>query len=68
MIEAFIKDTPVHFKISHNFAQICFQNIGSVVSHDSLGPIFCEEAVLKNDGTLAKMIFIGTSNKNGLRR
>jgi hypothetical protein len=66
MIEAEIKNTPVHFKISHEFAMDCLRVIGSVVRHQVLGPIFCDEAVMADDGSVAKMVFIGTSNKNGI--
>ena len=66
MIEAVIKDSPLHFKISLEFAQHCLRVIGSVVRHQELGPIFCDEAVIADDGTITKMIFIGTSNQNGL--
>jgi len=65
-IEAVIKDTPVRFKINHEFARVCA--IGSVVRHDILGPIFYEEAVIGDDGFINKVVFIGTSDKNGLRR
>ena len=68
MIDAVIKDSPLHFKISRGFANVCLRVIGSVVHHQVLGPIFCEEAVIANDGTIAKMVFVGTSDKNGLRR
>jgi hypothetical protein len=68
MIEAVIRDSPLHFKISHEFANDCLRAIGSVVRHQVLGPIFCDEAVIADDGSVAKMIFIGTSNKNDLRR
>ena len=68
MIEAVIKDSPVYFKISDGFANDCLRLIGSVVRHQVLGPIFCEEAVIADDGKIARMIFSGTSDKNGLRR
>lgn len=68
MIYAVIKDSPLHFKISSQFANDCLCVIGSVVLHQVLGPIFCEEAVLSEDGRIAKMVFVGTSDQNGLRR
>jgi len=65
-IEAVIKNTPMRFKIDQEFASIC--HIGSVVRHHTLGPIFYEEAVIGDDGRIDKVVFIGTSGKNGLRR
>lgn len=68
MIEAVIRDSPLHFKISREFAEDCLRVVGSVVRHQVLGPMFCEEAVIADDGSVAKMIFIGTSNKDGMRK
>ena len=63
MIEAEIKNTPLHFKINHEFATNCLSVIGSVVRHQVLGPIFCDEVILAGDGSVVKVVFIGTSNK-----
>lgn len=65
-VEAVIKNSPIHFKISQEFARNCINSIGSVVNHAILGPIFCDEAIIDDNGLVNMMIFIGTSNKNGL--
>jgi len=66
-VEAVMKGSPFHFKISQGFASDCIGVMGSVVHHPTLGPMFCDEAVLHANGHVHKMVFVGTSNKNGLR-
>ncbi len=66
-VEAVMKGTSFHFKISQGFANDCLGVMGSVVHHPGLGPMFCDKAVLDATGHVYKMVFVGTSNKNGLR-
>lgn len=68
LVNAFVKGSPLQFKISPDFAHDCLNVIGSVVRHDVLGPMLCDEAIILNDGSISKMVFVGTSTKNGLRR
>lgn len=66
VIRAVIKNTPIRFKINPGFADL--SAIGSVVRHHTLGPIFYDEAILNDDGSVNKVVFLGTSDKNGLRK
>lgn len=67
-IRAVVRGTPIRFHIHQRFAEECLHTIGSVVRHPTLGPIFCEEAVVAENGTIDTLVFLGTSNQNGLRR
>ena len=67
-VQAILKDTPLQFHVSQDFAMHCVNAIGSVVHHAVLGSIFCEEAVIHEDGSLQTLVFVGTSNRNGLRK
>lgn len=61
-MEAIIRGTPVRFKVSRKFATTCLSRVGSVVVHDSLGPLFCDEIEVSHTGDVSRVILIGTSS------
>ena len=67
MIEAVFRNSPLHFKISRGFAEDCLHRVGSVVRHQVMGPLFCEEVVIADDGTIVKVILLGTTNGAAFR-
>lgn len=56
------------FHITKQFAEDCLQAVGSVVRHDQLGLLFCDEVSIRPDGSIDKVVFLGTCQKNGLQR
>lgn len=57
----------IHFQITKQFAEDCLRSVGSVVRHDQLGLLFCDEVSIRPDGSIGKVVFLGTCNTNGLR-
>ena len=67
MVLAIIYNTSMKFNINQEFANNCITYVGSVIKHNTLGKLFCDELIIDNNGNVSKVIFIGTSKKNGLR-
>lgn len=55
----------IHFQITREFAEDCLRSVGSVVRHDQLGLLFCDEVLIGTDGSVDKVVFLGTCQKNG---
>lgn len=59
---AIIQGSPIQFKVSDEFADYCLHHVGSVIHHDILGSLFCDEILMNENGRVREIMLVGTSD------